>query len=150
MLISKKSQYALQALFELALHAGAGPVKIADIAKSQIIPVRFLEVILNQLKQAGLVVSRRGTRGGYLLGRAPQELTVGHVIECIQGPILLVDGVRNNSSLDEDGMDGNNALVALWQKAEDAITDLVHQTSFRDLLEQQNRLRLNYVASYSI
>ena len=150
MLISKKSQYALQAVLELALHAGAGPLKIADIAKSQSIPVRFLEVILNQLKQAGLVVSRRGVRGGYSLGRAPQELTVSHVIECIQGPITLADGVGNISIVDDGTINGENVLVAFWQKAEATITQLVRQTTFRDLVEQHNRLSQDYVASYSI
>ncbi len=70
MLVSQKSQYALRAVFELARRNGGLPVKIADIAEAQAIPQRFLEVIMNQLKQGGFVESRRGKRGGYLLARS--------------------------------------------------------------------------------
>jgi len=77
MLVSQKAQYALRAVFELARRHGKGWVKISDIADTQAIPIRFLEVILGQMKQAGFVVSRRGTEGGYMLAVAPGELTVG-------------------------------------------------------------------------
>lgn len=80
MLISHRCQYALRAIFELAKRSNQGPVKIAQIAEVQAIPVRFLEVILSQLKQGRFVASRRGNRGGYILAYSPAELTVGAVI----------------------------------------------------------------------
>ena len=79
MAISQKCQYALRAVFELAKHYGQGPVKIADIAKAQAIPLRFLEVILSQLRQGGFAGSRRGNEGGYLLVRSPREFATGHI-----------------------------------------------------------------------
>ncbi len=79
MLVSQKCQYALRAIFELAKRTGQGPVKIAEIAEAQAIPVRFLEVILSQLKQGRFAVSQRGSEGGYQLARPPQELTVGEI-----------------------------------------------------------------------
>ena len=66
-MVTQKSQYALRALFELGRRTDAGPTKIEDIAKAQGIPQRFLEVVLNELKHAGLVEAKRGPRGGYLL-----------------------------------------------------------------------------------
>jgi len=74
MLITKRNQYALKAIFELAKHSGEGPRKISDIAQAQAIPVKFLEVILNQLKGSGLVESKRGFYGGYFLARQPNKL----------------------------------------------------------------------------
>ena len=66
----KKNQYALRAIFELAKHRGQGPKKISEIAEIQAIPLRFLEVILSQLKGSGLVESKRGFYGGYFLIRS--------------------------------------------------------------------------------
>ena len=84
MLITKKNQYALRAVFELAKHLGEGPIKISHIAEVQAIPERFLEVILGQLKKSGFVRSKRGYQGGYLLAVPPGELTVGDLMRFLQ------------------------------------------------------------------
>ena len=70
MSVSSKCYYALRAVYALAEHAGPEPMKIAEIAEREQIPIRFLEVILNQLKGGGFVQSRRGAEGGYRLARA--------------------------------------------------------------------------------
>ena len=69
--VSVKGTYALQAIFDLAVEQSGDPVKIADIAKRQKIPQKFLELILAGLKQGGFVISKRGAEGGYLLARPP-------------------------------------------------------------------------------
>src|SRR6516164_2496624 len=84
--ISVKGEYALQAIFDLALQSGTDPIKIADIAKRQKIPQKFLELILASLKQGGFVESRRGAEGGYLLGRPPDAIKVGDVLRFVEGP----------------------------------------------------------------
>src|ERR1700681_1838682 len=84
--ISVKSEYALLAVFDLALQAAGEPVKIADIARRQAIPQKFLELILASLKQGGFVESRRGAEGGYLLARPADQITVGEVLRFIEGP----------------------------------------------------------------
>jgi Rrf2 family cysteine metabolism transcriptional repressor len=76
----KKNQYALRAIFELAKHMDQGPIKISDIATAQSIPLRFLEVILNQLKASGIVDSKRGFYGGYFLVKPPNQVSVGDVL----------------------------------------------------------------------
>src|SRR2546423_10862578 len=89
--ISVKSEYALKAVFDLASQYLAGresgaqmpPVKIADIAKRQKIPQKFLELILAGLKQNGFVDSRRGAEGGYLLAKPPDGITVGEVLRAV-------------------------------------------------------------------
>ena len=83
--ISVKGEYALHAIFDLALQKFGEPIKIADIAKRQRIPQKFLELILAGLKQGGFVESRRGAEGGYLLARAPQAITVGQVVRYVEG-----------------------------------------------------------------
>src|SRR5574340_1153220 len=83
--ISVKGEYALEAEFDLASQPPGQPVKIADIARRQKIPQKFLELILASLKQGGFVESRRGAEGGYLLSRAPEEITVGEVLRFVEG-----------------------------------------------------------------
>ena len=82
--ISVKGEYALEALFDLTAHQTGEPVKIADIARRQRIPQKFLELILAGLKQGGFVESRRGAEGGYLLARPADSITVGEVLRFIK------------------------------------------------------------------
>src|SRR5712672_3663499 len=82
--ISVKGEYALQAIFDLALQGAPQPVKIADIARRQKIPQKFLELILAGLKQGGFVESRRGADGGYRLARPADQITVGEVLRFIE------------------------------------------------------------------
>ena len=87
MFISQKCLYAMRAIFELSLREDSEPVKINKIADAQNIPPRFLEIILNQLKHAGFVESKRGKQGGYVLSYSPDELKVGEIINAVQGSI---------------------------------------------------------------
>src|SRR6478672_1838860 len=84
--ISVKGEYALHAIFDLSTQPAGQPVKIADIAKRQKIPQKFLELILASLKQGGFVESRRGAEGGYLLARPADAIKVGEVLRFIEGP----------------------------------------------------------------
>src|SRR5690242_1316321 len=84
--ISVKGEYALHAVFDLCMRPPGQPVKIADIAKRQQIPQKFLELILASLKQGGFVESRRGAEGGYLLARPADSIKIGEVLRFIEGP----------------------------------------------------------------
>ena len=85
--ISVKSAYALHAIFDLATQPSDQPVKIADIARRQHIPQKFLELILASLKHGGFVESRRGAEGGYRLARPASEIKIGHVVRVLDGPL---------------------------------------------------------------
>jgi Rrf2 family protein len=91
--ISAKSDYALRAAAVLASSDG-GPVKAEAMATSQEIPQKFLENILSDLRQAGLVRSQRGSEGGYWLARPAEEITVADVIRAVDGPLASVRGMR--------------------------------------------------------
>src|SRR5512133_2739522 len=94
MIVTQKCQYAMRAVFELARREGQGPVKINEIAEAQAIPQRFLENILNQLKQSGILESRRGKEGGYLLARPSREITAGMIIRLVEGSICAIDCIK--------------------------------------------------------
>jgi Rrf2 family protein len=95
--ISAKADYALRACVELAAAEGVGPVKGERVAQAQEIPLKFLENILGDLRQAGLVRSQRGVEGGYWLGRPAAEITLADVIRAVDGPLANVRGVRPES-----------------------------------------------------
>ena len=135
MLVSQKCRYALRAVFELALRYGKGPVKVSEIAEAQAIPPKFLEVILNQLKQGGFVESRRGNVGGYLLSRQPGKLTVGEVIYFMQGPVNMVDCLEG-SSQERCPLWGKCVFLPMWQKAQEAISGVYDNTTFEELVDQ--------------
>ncbi|MFH1684512.1 MAG: Rrf2 family transcriptional regulator [Candidatus Margulisiibacteriota bacterium] len=89
MKFSIRVQYGLQAMLELALKYGGGPVQIADIAKNQKIPIRYLEQLMLVLKRRGTVASTRGKHGGYALAKHPSDVSVLEIIEAFEGPIEL-------------------------------------------------------------
>jgi len=149
MFISQKCQYAIRAVFELAKRHGRGPVRIADVAEAQDIPVRFLEVILNQLKQGGFVASQRGSRGGYLLARPPAELTVGDVIRFVEGPLGPVVCAMGGSQTD-CRLHGNCVFLPMWERVKAAVSGVYDQTTFQTLVEQEARRCEEYVPAYAI
>jgi Rrf2 family protein len=147
--VSQKCQYALRAVFELAKREGEGPVKVAEIAEAQAIPPRFLEVILNELRQAGFVESRRGSAGGYVLARDPDGLTVGDVLRFLQGEFSPVDCIAPNSKERCRLYDGC-VFLPMWQKVRDAVGGIYDATTFRRLVEEERRASGRYVPSYAI
>ena len=95
-MLSKKTQYAFRALAHLALQYGNGPVRISSISIEQRIPLKFLENILVELKNAGMLESRKGKGGGYLLKTSPKKIDLATVIRIINGPIALLPCVSLN------------------------------------------------------
>ena len=148
-MVPQKTQYALRAVFELARRYGQGPVKISDTAEAQAIPPRFLEVILNQLKQAGFLDSRRGSEGGYFLTRRPEQVRVGEVIRFMQGDVGPVECVAG-SSKDRCPLYGDCVFLPMWQRVEKAISNVYDGTSFQDLVEEDKKKSGEYVPGYSI
>ena len=96
MKLSQRGEYALRALLVLGMNHGPEVVRIREIAQQQNIPRRFLEQILNDLKSAGFVQSRRGVAGGYRLQRAPDEISLADIIRHLEGPLAPVGCVSVN------------------------------------------------------
>src|SRR5579885_2985603 len=96
MKLSLRGEYALRALIVLGLNYGKDVLRIQTISEQQNIPKRFLEQILNDLKSAGIVESRRGMAGGYRLSKAPEQISLALVIRHIEGPLAPVSCVSEN------------------------------------------------------
>jgi Rrf2 family protein len=149
MSVSSKCYYALRAIYALSEHAGPEPLKIADIAERQQIPIRFLEVILTQLKGGGFVQSRRGADGGYRLSRAADQLTVGEVMRYIDGPIAPVDCV-SQSRPKACEFPGGCQFYPFWSRVRQAISDVVDTTTFADLIKENKERANRYVGDWII
>ena len=96
-MLTRKGKYGLKAMLALVRQHGHGPVLIGDLAEQESIPKKFLENILLELKHRGLVQSKKGPRGGYQLGRAPERISVGDVIRALNGPLALVSCVSQTA-----------------------------------------------------
>jgi Rrf2 family protein len=136
-------------MFELAKHYGEGPVRIGDIAQRQAIPVRFLEGILSQLRQSGLLRSVRGARGGYEFGEQPAQVTVGDLIRAVEGPIEPTPCI-NDENPEECPLFGDCVFVPMWRHAAEALSQVYDGTSFQDLVELEQKQRAEHVLSYQI
>ncbi len=147
--LSQKCQYAVRAVMELAKQYGQGPVAISQIAATQAIPQRFLENILNDLKPTGLIESRRGVQGGYMLAKDPAAITVGEIIRLVDGPLDPVKCIGDKNSpccpLKE-----SCALIHLWNRAKAAVEAVYDGASFRDLVEEEKKLSKSSAIDFSI
>ena len=117
MKVSTRGDYASRALLSLALHAdGAKPTSVRDIAERTGLPQPYLEQILLALKGAGLVRSKRGVGGGYVLARPPAELTLSQIVSAVDGPIVAGDfgEPHQNGACDHEGQ---CVLLAIWKQA---------------------------------
>ena len=139
--ISVKGEYALHAIFDLASHETGEPVKIADIAKRQQIPQKFLELILAGLKQGGFVESRRGAEGGYLLARSAESIKIGDVLR-------FVEGGRNTrpASAKKDP----DAFTELWRRVDEAFSRIVDQTTFAEIVRAWRDKQARYIPNWDI
>jgi Rrf2 family protein len=139
--VSVKGEYALQAIFDLASQPAGDPVKIAEIARRQKIPQKFLELILASLKQGGFVESRRGAEGGYLLAKRPESITVGDVLR-------FVEGRRDEKS--RLRRDPDSPLGELWERADEAVNRVLNSATFAQLVRDWAEKRNHFVPNWEI
>jgi Rrf2 family transcriptional regulator, cysteine metabolism repressor len=139
--ISVKGEYALQAVFDLSTQPPGQPVKIAEIARRQKIPQKFLELILASLKQGGFVESRRGAEGGYLLSRTAESIKVGEVLRFVEGPRNEKSRVRRQSE---------SPFSEVWRRVNMAVSEVLDQTSFADLERSWREKRAKFVPNWEI
>ena len=131
MKISAKEQHGLRAMVELAAHYGEGPVPLGEVADAQGISRDYLEQIVPALRKAGLVQSTRGAHGGYQLVRAPESITVGQVLEALDGELLPLRCVSENAA----GCDRSPTCAArmVWTKVHARVSETLNEMTLADL-----------------
>ncbi len=142
-MLSKKTQYALRALGHLASKYGEGPVLISEISRKKKIPIKFLETILLELKQANVLESKKGKGGGYYLAKPPKKTNLATAIRIIGGPIALLPCVSLNFY--EKCKDCNEAVCGLNKvmiQARDATLKILEKKTLADLIEAGRSLTI--------
>jgi Rrf2 family protein len=142
-MLSQKAKYGLKALLALAREHGRGPVQTSAIATREVIPHKFLEFILLQLRNRGIVRSKKGKGGGYTLLRAPEEITYGEVIRILDGPLAPVPCASVTAYVKcTDCPDENACGVRLVMKSvRDATAGILDHTTLADVLRLSGRAR---------
>lgn len=132
MKVSAKEQYGLRAIAELAKQYGAGPVPLSDIAQAQEMSLDYLEQVIPALRDAALLNSTRGAKGGYELARAPDQITVGEVLRALSGEILPVRCVEGDCT-DPCHRTSECSARAVWQTIHDQLLDTLDSMRLADL-----------------
>ncbi len=136
--LSKKCQYALRTVLELTRRRNSDrPTSVNEIAAAQAIPRRFLELIIKELKHAGIVQAHRGARGGYTLVSDPKAVTIGQIVRLIQGELNLVDCHACGGDLD-CSLGDDCTFADVWSRADQAVADVLDTTTFESLAAGKN------------
>lgn len=137
MKISKKGEYALKALVELAVNYDKGEAitLINDIAEREDIPPKYLEQILLTLRNAGILVSKRGVGGGYTLSRPPADISLGEVIRVVEGPLAPLDCVSVSRHVNCPN-ETTCGLYSVMLEVRNAISSIVDNISLKDIAKR--------------
>ncbi|MCM1984535.1 RrF2 family transcriptional regulator [Lyngbya confervoides] len=126
MKLSRKGQYSVKAMLDLSLQPGYGPASVRAIAQRQDLPAPYLEKLLIQLRRANLVISVRGSQGGYRLAKPPQAISLGSILEAVGESIEMLSDFDRHAA--EDWV---TALV--WERLNRKVRDFVFTLTLEDL-----------------
>ncbi len=131
MKLSTRSRYGTRMMADLAEHYDEGPVQIGSIANRQDVSVKYLEQLIIPLKKSGLIKSVRGPKGGHMLSRPPNEITVGEIVKVLEGGIDLTGCIQEAGSCERSGY---CMVRKVWQEASKAIYDILHSKYLTDII----------------
>jgi Rrf2 family protein len=138
--VSTRGDYAARALLSLALHGSERPTSVKEIAERTNLPQPYLEQILLAVKGAGLVLSKRGVGGGYVLAREPERITLAQIIDAVEGPQLPLDE-------HPDHCEGHCVLQEVWVCVSDETRRMLERFTLADLVE---RARVGHPEAHAI
>jgi Rrf2 family transcriptional regulator, cysteine metabolism repressor len=143
MMFSTKAEYGVRVMVELARRAGeadgGNPISLAEIAAHDGLPLAYLEHLVARLRKAGLVDSRRGSRGGYMLARSPKEISMAEVVEALEGSIAPIECITESSDgsivCSRESEPGHTCPTKLlWTKVRFSIVRTLQEMTLADLL----------------
>ncbi len=147
--LSTRGRYGLRAMIDMAQSEDKGPIATHTIAERQGISERYLEQLMVPLKRAGLVKSIRGSQGGYILGKNPDDITAGDIIRVLEGPIAPVECVSEQNPESCERSDFCITRV-LWTKVRDSIAEVLDSYSLADLALESLKLPAKKSFEYKI
>ncbi|GEM62922.1 Rrf2 family transcriptional regulator [Sphingobacterium faecium NBRC 15299] len=144
-MLSKKTKYAIKALMVLGRNYGKDPMQIVKIAEEENIPKKFLEQILLEMRNAGILYSKKGAGGGYSLNKAPEDVYLSQVMRLIDGPIALLPCVSLNfyRSCDECTTEHACGIRDTFVEVRNAMLQILNDTSVASLINKEKQLNLD-------
>ncbi len=133
MKLSTRTRYGIRAILELAENHGKGLLQLKIIAGHQDISVKYLEQLMAMLKSAGFVRSVRGSKGGYILAKLPNQIKLNDVFNCLEGPVTTVECVENENYC---ARSADCVARGLWAQVQQAITAVLQSVTLQDLLDR--------------
>jgi len=146
MKITKKSEYALRALVRIALNDGNGVIRARDIAEKENMSVKFLEQVLSLLKHRGIVETRRGVGGGYVLNRPAESITLAEIIRLVDGPLAPVNCVSETAYIPCERNEKLCALKSVMGEVRLAIIGVLERITVADMCRRAVELEEKYGA----
>ena len=139
MMFSTKAEYGVRVMVELARRAGEDPIPLAEIAAHDGLPLAYLEHLVARLRKAGLVDSRRGSRGGYMLARPANEISMAEVVKALEGSIAPIECISEAADGSivcsrESSPDHVCPTKLLWTRVRMSIVNTLRETTLADLL----------------
>jgi Rrf2 family cysteine metabolism transcriptional repressor len=139
MMFSTKAEYGVRVMVELARRSGGEPIPLAEIAAGDGMPLAYLEHLVARLRKAGLVDSRRGSRGGYMLARPAAQITMAEVVEALEGSIAPIECISEAADgsivcARESSLDHVCPTKLLWTRVRFSIVSTLRETTLADLL----------------
>ena len=132
MKLSTRSRYGVRLLVDLARNGNQGPVQMGEISKRQDISVKYLEQLIRPLKQANMVNSVRGPKGGHLLAKKPEDITLGQIVRLFEGQSELVECISNPEKC---SMSNDCQVRLAWGEATMVLYEKLDNTTIADLME---------------
>jgi Rrf2 family protein len=138
-MFSTKAEYGVRVMVDLARRGGDDPVPLAEIAEHEGLPLAYLEHLVARLRRAGLVDSRRGARGGYMLARPPTQITMAEVVEALEGSIAPIECISDSPDgtivcSRETDPDHVCTTKLLWTRVRFSIVRTLEETTLADLI----------------
>ena len=151
-MLSKRAKYGIRALVYLASLQGDGPISIRAICETLGLPRKFLEAILLDLRNEGILQSRKGKEGGYFMERSPDTITLGRVIRFIDGPLAPVPCVSQTaySRCDDCPEERTCVIRCVMKEVRDATAKILDETTLDQLVEKANHLERGSELEYQI
>ncbi|WP_352399302.1 Rrf2 family transcriptional regulator [Anaerotignum sp.] len=141
MKISTRGRYGIRLMLSLAINFEKGTLPLKAIAHEQQISEKYLEQIINPLTKAGLVKSYRGAQGGYILSRHPKEISVGEILQVLEGSLSPVDCVDNPTCPNSDFC----VSLSLWKRMKDALDEVVDNTTLESMAQEYLEKETGYL-----
>jgi len=138
MKLSTRSRYGTRMMVDIAQHYDEGPIQIGDIAKRQDISVKYLEQLIIPLKKANYVNSVRGPKGGHMLAKPPEEITVGEIVKVLEGEINLTRCIENPDVCNRS----NSCLTrGVWEMATRAVYNKLNSITLSDMIKRHKKVK---------